>query len=85
MPGVAENTLLTDGTCTMDFGGVYSLSVKGVAAGPANSAVAIGDILYYNDSHTPKIDKDAGGVRFGYAYGTVGSGSTGTIDVKIGY
>jgi predicted RecA/RadA family phage recombinase len=83
--GVAEDTLGTDGKCTMDFEGVYALSVKGVITGPANQAVAVGDILYYNSGHTPKLDKDVAGVRFGYAMGTVTSGSTATIDVKVGY
>jgi len=69
----------------IDRAGVYALSVKGVVSGPANSAVAQGDILYYNSAHTPKIDKDTGGVRFGYAMGTVVSGATSTIDVILGY
>lgn len=73
------------GEITLDTGGVYNLSVKGENAG-GNSAVAKGDIIYYEAGQTPPLNKDAtNGVRFGYALGTVGSGQTGTIPVKIGY
>jgi hypothetical protein len=82
--GVAEVDLGTDGKTTMDFDGVYALSVKGID-GSGNAAVAEGDILYYVDADTPKLSKKATGVRFGYAHGTVASGATATIDVKIGY
>lgn len=64
--------------------GVFSLSVKGVDGG-GNSAVAVGDIIYYVTGDTPKLSKKTSGVRFGYALGTVSSGATATIDVKIGY
>jgi len=89
IPGVA----LTDeaeggnaaGEITIDTGGVYNLSVKGENQS-GNSAVAIGDIIYYEAGQTPTLNKDAtNGVRFGYALGTVGSGQTATIPVKIGY
>jgi predicted RecA/RadA family phage recombinase len=89
IPGVA----LTDeadggnaaGEITIDTGGVYNLNVEGVT-GAGNSAVAIGDILYYDSAATVKINKDVtNGVRFGYALGTVGSAGTGIIPVKVGY
>lgn len=89
IPGVA----LTDeaeggnaaGQITLDTGGVYNLSVKGEGAA-GNAAVAIGDIIYYEAGQTPPLNKDAtNGVRFGYALGTVGSGLTATIPVKVGY
>lgn len=89
IPGVA----LTDeaeggnatGEITIDTGGVYNLSVQGVN-NSGNSAVAIGDILYYEAGETPPINKDAtSGVRFGYALGTVQAGATTTIAVKVGY
>ena len=59
---------------------VVSLSVKGVD-GSGNSAVAVGDTLYYVDADTPKISKKASGYFVGFALATVGSGSTATIDV----
>lgn len=89
IPGVA----LTDeaeggnaaGECTIDTGGVYLLSVEAVN-NAGNSAVAIGDILYYEAGQAPPVNKDnVAGVRFGYALGTVGAGLTATIAVKIGY
>ena len=73
------------GEITLDTQGVYNLLVGG-EDGSGNSAVAIGDILYYDSAATPKINKDnANGVRYGYALGTVTSGNTGTIPVKLGY
>lgn len=85
LPGVAETAKRTDGTNSITLEGVFKLSVKGVITGPANSAVAVGDIIYYSTGHTPKLDKDVGGVRFGYALDPLTSGSTGTIRVKLGY
>lgn len=84
IPGVAQANEDTDGLTSVDFGGVYTLSVKGID-GSGNSAVAAGDILYYVAADTPKISKKATGVRFGYALEAVTSGSTATIMVKVGY
>jgi predicted RecA/RadA family phage recombinase len=85
IPGVALTAERADGTTSVKTNGVYDLSVKGENAG-GNSAVAVGDILYYEAGQTPPLNKDAtNGVRFGYALETVGSGATATIQVKIGY
>lgn len=84
MPGVALTDERSDGTTSIDFGGVYSLAVRGVD-GVGNSAVAVGDILYYVAADTPKLSKKNTGVRFGYALGTVAAGATATIPVKVGY
>jgi predicted RecA/RadA family phage recombinase len=83
-PGVALIAEAADGLATVAFQGVFNLSVKGVDGG-GNSAVAEGDILYYVDADTPKLSKKTAGHRFGYANGTVGSGSTATIPVILGY
>lgn len=81
--GVAERDEDAAGNATANFGPVAAtLSVKGVD-GSGNSAVALGDKLYYVDADTPKISKKATGHFFGYALGTVGSGSTASIDVLI--
>lgn len=85
IPGVALIDEETDGAVTVDTAGVYNLSVLGETNAAAGSAVAVGDILYYDTATTPKINKDTGGVRFGYALGTVGSTLTATIPVKVGY
>lgn len=88
IPGVA----LTDegdggnaaDAATVALDGVFDLSVKGVN-GSGNSAVAVGDILYYVAADTPKLSKKDTGVRFGYAREAVTSGATATINVQIGY
>lgn len=89
IPGVAlidehaSGTVLA-GQTTVALDGVFELSVKGVD-GSGNSAVAVGDILYYVAADTPKLSKKATGVRFGYAREAVSSGATTSIDVQIGY
>jgi predicted RecA/RadA family phage recombinase len=84
MPGVAETDRAADGTATVRFNGVYNLSVKGID-GSGNHAVAYGDILYFTTGDTPPLSVKATGVRYGYARGTVNSGGTSTIPVKVGY
>ena len=89
IPGVAltdEGGGGNDATkTTVHTAGVYNLNVEGVV-GAGNSAVAVGDILYYDTAATVKINKDVtNGIRFGYALGTVASAGTGVIPVKIGY
>jgi len=90
IPGVALTNEIADsadplnGKTTVKMNGVAKLSVKGIDGG-GNSAVAVGDIIYYVTADTPKLSKKATGVRFGYALETVGSGATATIEVKIGY
>ncbi|MDF5758605.1 DUF2190 family protein [Spongiactinospora sp. TRM90649] len=83
-PGVCEVSESADGLASVKFSGEFTFSVAGVDGG-GNSAVAEGDILYYTAADTPKLNKKATGVRFGYAAGTVGSGATATIPVIIGY
>ena len=82
MTGVATTDERTDGTTSVDFGGVYDLSVKGIN-GAGNSAVAVGDQLFYVDADTPKISKKATGRVVGFALETVTSGSTATINVRL--
>lgn len=82
--GVAITDERADGTTTVNFGPmVADLSVKGVTDGPSNSAVAIGDPLFYVDADTPKISKKKAGYFIGWALETVGSGSTATIQVLV--
>ena len=59
------------------------LSFEGID-GSGNSAVAVGDAIYYTDGDTPKLSKKATGTYFGVALETVGSSSTDTIRVRIG-
>lgn len=88
IPAVALTAERTDGTTSVQTDGVFDLSVKGVTTAAANSAVAVGDLIYYVPGNTPKLSKavgDAGAVRFGYALKVVASGATTTIHVKVGY
>lgn len=80
--GVALNAEEADGKTVVDFklGKVWDLSVKGVD-GVGNSAVAMGDKIYYVDADTPKLSKKATGRLFGFAMEAITSGSTDTINV----
>lgn len=67
---------------TVDFGSfVADLSVKDVD-GSGNSAVAVGDAIWYVDADTPKLSKKTAGYFYGIALEAIGSGSTDTINVK---
>lgn len=83
LPGVALTDEDDDGDTTVQFEGVVDISVKAINAG-GNSAVAVGDVLYYTDGDTPPVSKKATGVRYGVALETVTSGATATIRVRIG-
>lgn len=83
LTGVALTNERADGTTTVRFtNAVATVSVKGVN-GSGNSAVADGDEIFYVDADTPKLSKKATGRLFGQAMGTVGSGSTGSIRVRL--
>lgn len=76
------------GKTSVVFKGVHLLSVKGVD-GSGDAAVAKGDKIYYVDADTPVLSKKATGRFAGYAVetasnaGTVASGATATIPVKL--
>jgi hypothetical protein len=46
-----------------------------------NSAVAVGDEIFYVDADTPKLSKKSSGYKFGIALEAVTSGETATINV----
>lgn len=85
LPFVALTNEDADGNATCKFNGVADVSVMGETNADAGSAVAVGDILYFDAADTPRVNKDTTGVRFGYALEAVASGATSTIRVKIGY
>lgn len=67
---------------TVNFGPfVADLSVKAVDD-DGNSAVAVGDMIFYVDADTPKLSKKASGYFFGFAQEAITSGSTDTINVS---
>lgn len=85
--GLATGVALTNeavditGETTVSFGqDVWDLSCKGVNDS-GNSAIAVGDAIFYVDADTPKLSKKSSGYFFGFALETVGSGSTATIQV----
>jgi hypothetical protein len=61
--GVALMDQDTNSGCTMDFEGVYALVVAGLNDA-GNSAVAVGDPIFYVDGDTPKLSKKATAGRF---------------------
>lgn len=66
---------------TVEFGPyVADLSVKGVD-GSGNSAVAVGDALWYVDADTPHLSKKSAGYFYGIALEAVDAGATATIQV----
>jgi hypothetical protein len=60
LPGVALTANAPTAPRRSTRHGVYDLSVKGVDGG-GNSAVAVGDIIYYVTADTPKLSKKATG------------------------
>lgn len=87
IPGVALAAKRTvDNLTPLQTDGAFLLSVRGETNAGAGSAVAVGDILYYDQPMgAPFLNKDTTGVRFGYALGTVNSAATSIILVKLGY
>jgi len=81
--GVATIDADAAGYATVDTGNVvYDLSVKAIDAG-GNSAVAIGDAIYYVTADNPKLSKKNTGVLFGHALEIIAAGGTDTINVKL--
>ncbi len=72
----------TSGKATVDLGpGVYDLSVV-AKDGSGNSAVSIGDALFWDTTQSPdSLSKNKAGVFFGYALEAIDSGETETINV----
>ncbi len=70
------------GESTIATAGVFDLSVKAVNAS-GNSAVAIGDKIYYVAGDTPPLSKKNTGVLFGKALEAIGTGETATINVRL--
>ena len=80
--GVAVGDVGSDGKTVVRISGVVNVTVKAVD-GAGNSAVAVGDKIYYVDADTPKLSKKSTGAFFGYALGTVSTGGTSTINVLL--
>lgn len=83
--GVAETTRDTAGYASVyiPYNAVYDLTVE-AKDGAGNSAVAVGDRLYYDTAETIKINKDFDNGRpFGIALEAVTSGASAVIRVAL--
>jgi len=83
--GTMTGVCLTDSDATtnkttVDMLGMYDLSVEAIDDG-GNSAVAVGDAIFYEVGGSPLLNKKSSGVLFGYAIEAITSGSTETINV----
>jgi predicted RecA/RadA family phage recombinase len=81
--GVANIDRQDDGTASITRVGSFIFSVKAVIAGPTNSAIAVGDPIYYDAADTPKMNKDNTGTLIGHALTTLASGATGNVEVLL--
>lgn len=83
MPGVALTDERSAGDTSIDFEGVYDLSVKAVD-GAGNTTIAVGDAIYYTAGDTPVLSAKSSGTLFGHALEAIASsGATATIQVRL--
>lgn len=83
--GVALTDENSSGIATCQFDGVFKLAVTGKNAADADTAVAIGAVLYWDNTPGQLNLDSTNGIRFGYALEAVSSGATTTIAVRLGY
>lgn len=83
IPCVANIDRQDDGTASVCMVGSFDLTVKAIN-GSGNSAIAIGDKIYFDNAATPKLNKVATGIVFGRALTTLTTGTTGTVEVLLG-
>ena len=73
-----------DGKASVEVGnGIYDINVQAVDDA-VDSAVAVGDRLYYAGSATPFLSKKRSGKFFGIALEAINAGLTATINVLVG-
>lgn len=80
--GVALTDRNTAGNASVKTDGVFDLSVKAINDS-GDSAVAIGDTIFWLTGDTPKLSKKNSGTAFGVALEIVALGATDTIKVKL--
>ena len=81
--GVALGDTDADGEVVVDTKGIYNLSVEAIND-DGNSAISIGDKIYFEAAGDPVLNKKKTGVGFGYAFEAIGTGETDTIMVLLG-
>lgn len=82
IPCVAHIDRQDDGTASVCREGSFMLTVKAIN-GSGNSAVAVEDVIYFDNAATPKLNKVATGTRFGVALTTLATGTTGEVEVLL--
>ena len=82
IPGVLETDRDSDGNAIVKMRGVFDLSVEGTNAA-GNTAIAVGDALFWQVGDTPTISADATGELFGHALEIVASAATTVIKVRV--
>jgi predicted RecA/RadA family phage recombinase len=84
LPAIANIDRQSDGTASVTRTGSHLLTVKAANAG-GNSAVAVGDTIYFDPNLTPKLSKipTAPASKFGMALTTLTSGATGEVEVLL--
>ncbi len=88
--GRTAGVLLTDrgspatpaDSAVVQMSGVFDLSVEGTNAA-GNTAIAIGDAVFWQSGDTPTLSADESGELFGHAMEIVASGATTTIEVRV--
>lgn len=90
--GVAQYDADSDNKAVIDTEGVYELDVSAVDTAGDDSAISVGDPIYWDDGTNGTTPIDAGtltpdntnGTLFGYALEAVSAGTTdATIKVKL--
>jgi predicted RecA/RadA family phage recombinase len=86
IPGVALTSRDAAGNATVElpFAAVTVQVAVGGIDGSGNSAVVVGNSLYFTAGDTPKINKKTTGTRYGVALGAVDSAGSATIKVLLG-
>ena len=83
LPGVAELDAKASGDLIpCSIVGVHKLPVTGKGVADAGTAIAFGDVVFY-DTATEVINIDTGEVRYGIALGAVPSGTIVEIPVLL--
>lgn len=79
-----SDTIANGGTGPVALIGVYTLSVK-AHNGTSNTAIAIGDKLYYDTALATGVNVNSAGAPIGVALTAVTSGQTTAIPVLLGH
>lgn len=80
--GVALEDQISTDPVVVDLGGGYELTAKAINDA-GNSAIIVGDDLFFVDADTPKLSKKSSGYFAGTALTGLGSGATGPVTVKL--